>query len=105
MTPDYSDRRKNPRIDHCGDYYIAPTTHERVTCLLQNISVTGACISSDILLKMGQEIELHVCRSRDLPLKAQVVWIKGQEYGVSFLLDTTEAFANISYIINNEISK
>ena len=54
---------------------------------------------------MGQEIELHVCRSKDLPLKAQVVWIKGQEYGVSFLLDTTEAFANISYIMNNEITK
>jgi hypothetical protein len=98
-----NDRRLHTRIDHCGDYYIATGKIGKVGCELRNISPTGACIISGIGLNKGQEIELHICRNKDIPLRAQVVWIKDKEYGVSFLLDTAESFNNISYIINNVI--
>jgi hypothetical protein len=104
MIQQNTDRRKYPRIDHCGDYYIAQDIRQKVICELRNISVTGACIISDVVLKQDEFIELHVCRSRDIPLRAQVVWIRDNEYGISFLLDTKESFDNISYIMNNEIS-
>ncbi|MGL4369130.1 MAG: hypothetical protein ACRCUT_05585, partial [Spirochaetota bacterium] len=55
-------------------------------------------------LKMDQIVELHICRNRDLPLRSQVVWIRSGEYGLSFMLDTPEAFSNISYIMNNELT-
>lgn len=98
-----SERRQHKRIIHCGDYYVASGRTGKVTCELRNISPTGACILSNARLNKGQEIELHICRNKDLPLRAQVVWINEKEYGVSFLLDTVESFDNISYIINNEI--
>ena len=96
------ERRKTPRLDRCGDYLLYPETRDAIPCELKNISVTGACIATGSQLKIDQIVELHICRNRDLPLRSQVVWIKTGEYGLSFLLDSPEAFSNISFIMNNE---
>jgi len=97
------ERRQNPRIDRCGDYYLSPDSKEAVPCVLKNISVTGACISASEQLKMNEVVDLHVCRTRDFLLRSLVVWENAGEYGLSFLLDTPESFSNISFIMNNEL--
>jgi hypothetical protein len=101
--PGISERRNNPRIEKCGDYFLYPKTREEVPCVLKNISVTGACIFPSRPLQMDQVVELHICRTRDLSLKSQVVWENSGEYGLSFLLDSPEDFNNISFIMNNEL--
>jgi hypothetical protein len=97
------ERRSSPRIDRCGEYFVHPGRIQQEPCILKNISVTGACIVTDASLVMDQLVDLHICRSRDLSLKSQVVWIEGNEYGLSFLLDTPESFNTISFIMNNEL--
>ena len=98
-----SERRQNQRVEKCGDYLIYPEKKKQYPCVLKNISVTGACVLSDLVLSLDQIIELHICRDRDLALRSQVVWIRNSEYGLSFMLDTPESFKTISFIINNEI--
>jgi len=97
------ERRRSPRLDHCGDYFLYPGTRDAVPCELRNISVTGACITAESALRLDQIVELHICRTKDLPLRCQVVWVRAKEFGLSFMLDTPESFNNISYIMNNEI--
>jgi hypothetical protein len=98
-----SERRINDRRECYDDYLIHPDKKEQYPCVLKNISVTGACVISDLEMSIDQIIELHICRNRDLTLRSQVVWIKKSEYGLSFMLDTPESFNTISFIINNEI--
>lgn len=98
-----TERRKSPRNEKCGDYFLAPHSKEAVPFVLRNISVTGACISSTAQLKINEIVELHICRAKDMSLKSLVVWGKNTEYGLSFLLDTPEEFSTISFIINNEL--
>lgn len=96
------DRRVSPRSHDCSDYLLMPGTGHTEPFILKNISVTGACIVTDVSLSVNQILNLHICRNRDLELRSQVVWIKGKEYGLSFMLDTEESFNAISFIMNNK---
>jgi hypothetical protein len=96
------DRRRSPRIEECSDYLFSPATGRADSFVLKNISATGACIETDMTLAVDQILDLHICRNRDLELKSQVVWIKGREYGLSFMLDTEESFSAISFIMNTK---
>jgi hypothetical protein len=96
-----NERRNSPRTHECSDYFLMPGTERAEPFILKNISVTGACIVTDIPLTVHQILDVHICRNRDLKLRSQVVWIKGNEYGLSFMLDTEESFKAISFIMNN----
>ncbi len=96
------ERRENKRIDCSDNYFFSPKEKGvKVNCSLKNISVTGACIKTDYPIENNDYLTLHLCREKDIPLHAKVVWKEEDMYGLSFLLDTQEEFENISYIINN----
>ncbi|MFW5808220.1 MAG: PilZ domain-containing protein [Spirochaetota bacterium] len=99
------DRRENDRIDCADDYFLSPKEKGvKVRCILNNISVTGACIRTDYPIEPDEYLTLHLCREKDIPLHAKVVWKEEDKFGLSFLLDTQQEFENISYIINNRIT-
>ncbi|HRX16252.1 MAG TPA: PilZ domain-containing protein [Spirochaetota bacterium] len=96
------ERRAGDRHDCNGDYFFSPDSrNQKYSCLLKNVSVTGACILTEFPLKNDDQITLHVCLGKDIELKSSVVWKKNDLYGLLFELETPEAFDNISYLINN----
>ena len=97
-----NERRKKSRYACEGDYYFHPGIRGKVySCTLKNISVTGACIETIESLLKDQIIYLHVNTMDDSVLKSRVVWHMGEQYGLLFLLETSQDFDTISYIINN----
>ena len=44
-------------------------------------------------------------RSKDIELKSKVIWKIENQYGLLFIMETSEDFENISYIINNEAAR
>lgn len=100
----YPERRKGKRIGLTGDYFFTPDNREiRMICAVKNLSVTGACISSVHELAHGQVIYIHIRGKKDIILKAKVAWKLDTQYGLSFLLETSQDFTNISYIVNYEL--
>jgi hypothetical protein len=97
-------RRHNERIYCADDYFFSPIEKDKkVNCTLKNISATGACITTEYPIEPDQYLTLHLCRDKDIPLDAIVVWKDDNDYGLSFSLDSQEQFENISYIMNNNI--
>lgn len=96
-----NDRRKHIRACHERDYCVILGKNETITCDLKNISATGACVIPNALLRQGERVELHICRNVDLAMNAEVVWVREDECGLSFILDTSESFQTISFIMNN----
>jgi len=97
-----TERRIKDRIECHGDYIVYGNSFEnRISCELKNISVTGACVEMQHVLKRDDKIVLHLCKGDDISLSAKVVWRDDKKYGLVFLLDTAEEFEHISYIMNN----
>lgn len=96
------DRRKDERIICNYDYiHTARSLNADFECKLKNISITGACIMTDAPLLLNESIVLHICRDKDIPMNGKIVWEKDGTFGISFNLDSSESFENISYIMNN----
>ena len=96
-----TEKRKTKRFEISGDYFFFPADkRKKIKCELENISETGACISSDARIKKDEIIYLHIKGSRNILLKSRNVWKIDDQYGLLFLLDTSQEFENISYIIN-----
>lgn len=96
------ERRTEERIVCGGDYIVyGKAAENRIECELHNISVTGACVSTEHTLEKDEKIVLHLCKGSDIPLDAKVVWRDDRKYGLVFMLDTSEDFEHISYIMNN----
>jgi hypothetical protein len=102
MNDRFSERRSSKRFP-CSYNYISTssTLGRKIACTLHNISVTGACIISDTPLQTDELITLHVCDEKDIPFRAKVVWQRFKTYGLLFLLESSEDFDNISYVMNN----
>lgn len=99
-----AERRKSTRISIVGDYFYYPGREtKKINCSINNISATGACISSGNIIKNNEIIFLHIKGTKNIVLKSKTVWKIDDQYGLLFLLDTTEEFENISYIMNNVI--
>ncbi|MCP4134969.1 MAG: PilZ domain-containing protein [bacterium] len=96
------ERRRDERVDLNKDYYYLPgdSNHEH-ECVVKNISITGACITAHDKLNADEILFLNIRASKEIVLKAKVVWRTDAEYGLLFLLDTSEEFENISFIMNN----
>lgn len=96
------ERRINRRFSLKDNYYyVKEKSRKKIPCLLENISITGACIISESPLTANDIIMLHFPMPREINIKSQIVWEKTTEYGLLFVLDTSEDFENISYIMNN----
>jgi len=96
------ERRRTPRYEIGRDYYFIPgASGKRHPCRVNNISVTGACISSGTVLKRSDVILLHIAGIRETAFKSEVMWAREGMYGVLFHLDTPEDLANISFVMNN----
>jgi hypothetical protein len=95
------EKRKNSRINTSDDYFYYPTEKNRkINCKLNNISVTGACITSSENIKKEEIIFLHVRGTDDKVLKSKTVWKINNQYGLQFLLDSSSEFEKISYVMN-----
>lgn len=102
MTTHQYDRRRKERVACAENYFFSPKEKGvKVQCQLKNLSVTGACITTDYPVETDEHLTLHLCRDKDIPLHAKVVWQDKHDYGLLFLLDTQQEFENISYIMNN----
>lgn len=98
-----ADRRKDERFLLGGDYYYYPgNSKDKFDCMVKNISVTGSCIVSGNAIVKNEIIFLHIGCGRNIELKSQVMWKQDSRYGLMFLLENSDDFDNISYIINNE---
>ncbi len=101
-----AEKRKNKRIKISGDYFYYPgEKNKKINCKLNNISVTGACITSAEDIKSEEIIFLHIRGANDKVLKSKTVWKIDNQYGLQFLLDTNNEFEKISYIMNKIIGK
>ncbi len=98
------ENRKNKRIEISGDYFYYPLNKKKkINCKLNNISVTGACILSEENIKKEDIIFLHIHdtdETSDIALKSKAVWKIDNQYGLQFLLDTSQEFEKISCIMN-----
>lgn len=101
-----SERRNSIRVDLSGDYFYYPGERKRkIKCIIKNISATGACIISDELLINEDVIFLGIRGDSEVILKSKAVWKIDNQYGLLFLLESDEDFANINYIMNFELDK
>ncbi|MDY6935665.1 MAG: PilZ domain-containing protein [Spirochaetota bacterium] len=99
-----AERRKNERISVTRDYYYFPgEENNKIECMLKNISITGSCILSKNNINKNDIIFLHIGGKKEIVLQAKVVWKMGDQYGLLFLLDNSQDFDNISYIMNYEL--
>lgn len=97
-----SEKRKNKRISISEEYFYYPKEeNKKINCRLKNISITGACITSDEKINTDEIIYLHIRGTNDIALKSKTVWKIDNQYGLQFLLDTSSEFEKISYIMNN----
>jgi len=100
------ERRKSPRITLQGDYYWRPDKPEKkLEYVLRNVSITGACIWTGENLKNDEIILLHFGGAREIVLKSRVVWGSKNNYGLLFFLETSREFEDISFIMNNPVSR
>lgn len=98
------EKRKSKRIKISEDYFYYPREkNKKINCKLNNISVTGACITSTENIKREEIIFLHIRGANDKLLKSKTVWKIDNQYGLQFLLDTNKEFEKISYIMNKII--
>ena len=96
-----AERRKTKRLDLSGDYfYYFGNKKVIIDCNLKNISVTGACITSNRTINKDDIIFLHVRGADNMVLKSKAVWKIDNQYGLLFLLDSSHEFDKISYIMN-----
>ena len=101
-----AERRENERISLSRDYFFFPGKEKKkIECMLKNVSITGACIFSKVNIKKDDIIYLHIRGSKEIVLKSKVVWKIGDQYGLLFILDTSQDFDNISYIMNFELKE
>ncbi len=96
------ERRLSPRFEIGRDYYFFPGhAGTRHTCRVNNISATGACISSETILHKADIILLHIAGISETAFKSEVLWSVEGMYGILFYLDTAEDLENISFVMNN----
>lgn len=96
-----AERRKNKRFPLDKDYYFYPANRSKVyTCKVRNVSASGACIISKKNLTPHDIIFLHITGTRGAQFKSEVIWAQDGLYGLSFLLENSEDFDNISYVMN-----
>jgi hypothetical protein len=97
-----SENRKNSRLYITENYfYYSADKKEKTNCILNNISITGACITSYKSIKLEEIIFLHFNNLNNIAVKSQTVWKNENQYGLQFLLDTNLEFENISIVMNN----
>ena len=97
-----SEKRKSNRLNFTREYfYCISDKNKKINCKLNNISVTGACITSDKKIEKEDIVFLHIKGMEDIVLKSKAVWKIENQYGLQFILDSGKEFENISYIINN----
>jgi hypothetical protein len=99
-----AEKRKSKRVNISEDYFYYPINKEKkINCKLNNISVTGACITSNEEIKNEDIIYFNIRGTKDMALKSKAVWKIDNQYGIQFILDTNKEFEIISYIMNNII--
>lgn len=97
-----SEKRNNKRINLSAEYFYYPQKkNKKINCKINNISITGACITSEEDIGTEEIIFLHIFGTEDNALKSKTVWKMNNQYGLQFLLDTSVEFEKISYIMNN----
>ncbi len=97
-----SEKRKNKRINVYKEYFYYPENKKRkINCKLNNISITGACITSEENIEKEDIIYLHIHGDQNMALKSKAVWKIENQYGLQFLLDSSSEFEKVSYIMNN----
>ncbi|MBN2402391.1 MAG: PilZ domain-containing protein [Spirochaetes bacterium] len=97
-----AEKRKSKRINISEDYFYYPRNkNKKINCKLNNISVTGACITSNEKINKEDIIYFNIRGTRDMALKSKAVWKINNQYGIQFLLDTDKEFDTISRIMNN----
>jgi c-di-GMP-binding flagellar brake protein YcgR len=99
-----AEKRRSKRIDISEDYFYYPQNkNKKINCKLNNISVTGACITSDKKIEKEEIIYFNIRGTKDMALKSKAVWKIENQYGIQFILDTDKEFEIISRIMNNYI--
>ncbi len=99
-----AENRKSQRINISEEYFFYPQKEKKkINCKINNISVTGACITSDEKIENDEVIFLHIRGTNNMALKSKTVWKINNQYGLQFFLDTNSEFEKISYIMNNLI--
>jgi hypothetical protein len=94
------EKRENKRVTISDDYFFYPKDKKKkINCKLNNISVTGACITSSENISNEEIIFLHI-RGDEKALKSKTVWKIKNQYGLQFLLDSNSEFETISNIMN-----
>ncbi len=98
----YPDKRSNNRVNFTGEYlYSTRSAGNKVDCNLKNISVTGACIATNVPLDHDENVILHICRGKDMSFPGKVVWKDEDVYGIIFNMNHPDEFENISFILNS----
>ncbi|HOF34192.1 MAG TPA: PilZ domain-containing protein [Spirochaetota bacterium] len=101
MSMNGEEKRSSSRYYSDGDFiHTSRTASGSVSCVLKNISATGACILADIPIEIGEKVFLHVNRGEATSLRGKVVWQNDNEYGIEFLLESSDDFEQISNIVN-----
>ncbi len=101
-----AERRKAERFPVDRDYYFYPANRSKVyTCKVRNVSASGACIISKKSLTPHEIIFLHITGVKVAQFKSEVVWAQDGLYGLMFLLDDSEDFENISFVMNTIAKK
>ena len=99
-----AEKRRSKRIDISEDYFYYPQNkNKKINCKLNNISITGACITSDEKIEKEEIIYFNIRGTKDMALKSKAVWKIENQYGIQFILDTDKEFEIISRIMNNII--
>jgi hypothetical protein len=97
-----AENRKSKRINISQDYFYYPRNkNKKINCKLNNISVTGACITSNEKIEKEDIIFFNIRGTSDMALKSKAVWKIDNQYGIQFILDTDKEFETISRIMNN----
>ncbi|MFH0975218.1 MAG: PilZ domain-containing protein [Spirochaetota bacterium] len=100
------EQRKNSRIKVSGDFYYYPNRKKKkIKCKLDNISVTGACITTDEKIEKEDIIYLQINGFNNKALKSKAVWKIDNQYGIQFFLDSNNEFETISHVMNNIMNK
>jgi c-di-GMP-binding flagellar brake protein YcgR len=100
-----AEKRKSKRVNIFEDYFYYPKNkNKKINCKLNNISVTGACITSNKKIAKEDIIYFNIRGTKDMALKSKAVWKIDNQYGIQFILDSNEEFEIISHIMNNIIN-
>jgi hypothetical protein len=77
--------RACPRVDVDDSIMVCDPSGDMVAVLLQNISMGGACIRTDLRLSAGETLRLDIGdgSSEDFKVTASVISVRSQEFGIA----------------------